>query len=137
MLSKATKVLALVVEAEQSTSQDRKAQHPRLGRCLKGRDTLSRVRSWEKVMPRWRALTDLTLPDGVYIQAGTSFDAPLEWHPPTNAVQPLDPDATESYWQEGPRGMSDAEPYRARFTNCARWSDVPVFSTDDLLGTVR
>ena len=78
-------------------------------------------------MPRWRALTDLTLPDGVYVQAGTSFDAPLEWHPPTNAVQPLDPDATERYWHEGPRGMSDAEPYRARFTNCARWSDVPVF----------
>jgi hypothetical protein len=76
-------------------------------------------------MARYRALTDLYMPSGVYVQAGTEFDAPLEWPPPTHAVQPLDPDAIERYWQEGPR-LSDVEIWRQCFTNCARWSDVPV-----------
>jgi hypothetical protein len=77
-------------------------------------------------MPRWRALTDLTLPSGDYIQAGTSFDAPLEWHPPTNAVQLRDADAMAAYQAEGPRGCDDAEPWRALFTNGNRWTGIPV-----------
>jgi hypothetical protein len=75
-------------------------------------------------MPRWRALTDLYLVTG-YVQAGTTFEMPLEWHPPTHAVQPLDPDAIERYWQEGPR-LSDVEPWRACYANSARWTGVPV-----------
>jgi hypothetical protein len=76
-------------------------------------------------MARFQALTDIYLPTGVYIQAGTSFDAPAGWPPPTHAVQPLDPDAMQAYWQVGPR-FSDVEIWRQCFTNGARWSDVPV-----------
>jgi hypothetical protein len=75
---------------------------------------------------RWRALTDLTLPSGDYIQAGSSFDSPANWRPPTNAVQPMDAGAVAKYWAEGPRGVFDAEPWRAVFTNGARWTGVPV-----------
>jgi hypothetical protein len=77
-------------------------------------------------MPRFQALTDLTLPGGSYIQAGTVFDAPPGWPPPTNAVTPLDPDATQLLWNQGPRGMSDAECWRALFTNSGRWTGLPV-----------
>lgn len=75
-------------------------------------------------MPKWIALTDLTLPGPLerYIQAGETFDAPLDWKPPTNGVQPLDPGAAFAYWQEGPRGMSDAEINRATYTNGQRWT---------------
>ena len=76
-------------------------------------------------MARYRALTDLTLPDGFYIQAGTEFDAPADWKPCTHACQPLDPDAIEAYWNQGPC-LSDVEPWRACFTNGARWTGVPV-----------
>jgi hypothetical protein len=75
-------------------------------------------------MARYQACTDLYLPTGDYIQAGMSFVAPVGWRPPTNAVNPLDAEAQDLYWNEGPRGYSDAEPYRALFTNGARWSDV-------------
>jgi len=84
-------------------------------------------------MATYRALTDLYLASGVYVQAGTTFSdsgpgalIPTNWQPPTNAVDPIDPDAVQRYWQVGPRGMSDAEPYRAVFTNSARWLDVAV-----------
>src|SRR5262245_40505799 len=76
-------------------------------------------------MPRYRALTDLYMPNGDYIQAGTTFEAPDGWPPPTHAVDPIGADAMERYWQEGPR-LSDVEPWRAVFTNSARWTGVPV-----------
>src|SRR5215831_17801981 len=84
-------------------------------------------------MATYRALTDLYLASGVYVQAGTTFSdsgpgalIPTNWQPPTNAVDPIDPDAVQKYWQAGPAGCLDAEWRRALFTNCSRWSDVPV-----------
>jgi hypothetical protein len=74
---------------------------------------------------QFRALTDLYMPDGRYIQAGSVFDAPAGWPPPTHAVMPLDPDATQAYWAQGPR-FNYVEAWRQTFTNSARWSDVPV-----------
>jgi len=75
---------------------------------------------------QFRALTDLYLSTGVYVMAGTVFDAPSNFIPPVNACDPLDPDAIQLYWQTGPRGCCDAEWRRALFTNTQRWSDVPV-----------
>lgn len=75
---------------------------------------------------RFQALTDLYLWDGRIIQAGSEFDAPPGWKPPTNAVNAMDGDAQEAYQNEGPRGCDDAEPFRALFTNGQRWSDVRV-----------
>ena len=75
---------------------------------------------------QFRALTDLLLSDGRYIQAGQTFEAPPNYLPPTNAVEPLDPDAVQAYFNVGPRGCLDAERHRAVFTNSARWSDIPV-----------
>jgi hypothetical protein len=77
-------------------------------------------------MARFLALSDLYMPDGSYVQAGTSFIAPIGWPPPTNAVTPLDPDATQQLWNQGPRGCSDAEISRATFTNSGRWTGVPI-----------
>jgi hypothetical protein len=77
-------------------------------------------------MARFLALSDLYMRDGSYIQAGTSFIAPIGWPPATNAVSPLDPDATQQLWNQGPRGCSDAEPWRALFTNGGRWTGIPV-----------
>lgn len=74
---------------------------------------------------RFRALTDLTLPSGEYIQAGSEYETDATYLPPTHACQPLDPDAIEAYWNVGPR-LSDVEIWRQCFTNCSRWSDVPV-----------
>jgi hypothetical protein len=76
-------------------------------------------------MPRYRALTDLTLPSGVYIQAGTEFEVGADYPPPTHACDPLDPEALQLYWNQGPR-LSDVEPWRAVFTNSARWTGLPV-----------
>jgi hypothetical protein len=76
-------------------------------------------------MARYRALTDLYMPDGQYISAGESFDAPASWPPPTHAVQPLDSAAMTAYWNVGPR-LSDVEPWRVVFTNSARWTGQPV-----------
>jgi hypothetical protein len=76
-------------------------------------------------MPRWRALTDLTLPSGDYVQAGAKYQTDANYHPPTHACQPLDSEAMDRYWQEGPR-LSDVEPWRAVFTNGARWTGIPV-----------
>lgn len=76
-------------------------------------------------MARYRALTDLYMPSGDYIQAGTEFDAPADWRCPTHAVDPIGAEAMEAYWQERPR-LSDVEPWRAVFTNGQRWSDVRV-----------
>lgn len=76
-------------------------------------------------MPKYRALTDLCLWDGRIVQAGESFEAPESYPPPTHAVQPLDGEAMDRYWQEGPR-LSDVEIWRAVFTNSARWTGLPV-----------
>jgi hypothetical protein len=84
---------------------------------------------------QFRALTDLFLPapDCRYVQAGqiisdegVGIPIPSSWQPPTNGVTPLTPDATERYWEVGPRGMMDAQPYQVQFTNGSRWSDIPV-----------
>jgi hypothetical protein len=75
---------------------------------------------------QYLALTDLYMPNGSFIQAGTSFTGPPGWPPPTNAVTPQDPDAIEAYWLQGPRGCNDAECWRALFTNGNRWVGVPV-----------
>jgi|SRR6516164_5036683 hypothetical protein len=75
---------------------------------------------------QFRALTDLYLNNGVYVQAGTTFEAPAGWVPAANAVDPVTPDAVQAYWNAGPAGCLDAEWRRALFTNCSRWSDVPV-----------
>jgi len=75
---------------------------------------------------QFRAQTDLYLNDGRYIQAGQTFTAPASWPPATNACDPLTPDAVQAYWNVGPRGMLDAQPYQVQFTNAGRWSDIPV-----------
>ena len=84
---------------------------------------------------RFRALTDIFTPGCGYVQAGQILSStpgpgeipiPSHWIHPAHAVDPLDPDAVERYWQAGPAGCMDAEWRRALFTNCARWSDVPV-----------
>src|SRR5262245_59545427 len=82
-------------------------------------------------MAQWRALVDLYLPGDRYVQAGSTFSdsgvgalVPSNWPPPTGAVQPLDPDATQKLWAQGPRGQSDAEISRQSFMNGRRWSDV-------------
>jgi hypothetical protein len=77
-------------------------------------------------MARYRALTDLTLPDGSYIQAGSEYETDASYQPPTNACQPLDDQALTAYHAEGPRGCDDAEPWRALFTNGNRWTGIPV-----------
>jgi hypothetical protein len=77
-------------------------------------------------MATYQACTDLFLPDGRLIQAGTTFVVPAGWRPPTNAVNPIDQPAKDAYWNEGPRGCDSAEPFRALFTNGSRWSDVAV-----------
>jgi len=86
-------------------------------------------------MATYRALTDLYLASGMYVQAGqilSTTPSPGEipilssWVPPANAVDPLDPDAVQAYWNAGPAGCMDAEWRRALFTNGSRWSDVPV-----------
>jgi hypothetical protein len=76
-------------------------------------------------MARYRALTDLYMPSGDYIQAGTTFDGPEGWPPPCHGVQPLDSEATTAYYNVGPM-LSDVEPWRAIYTNSARWTGVPV-----------
>jgi hypothetical protein len=38
---------------------------------------------------QFRALTDLYLNNGVYVQAGTTFEAPAGWVPAANAVDPV------------------------------------------------
>src|SRR5262249_18364835 len=85
-------------------------------------------------MARYRALTDIftPAPECRYAQAGDILSdegdgvpIPQGWRPPTHAVQPLNPDATERYWQEGPR-FSAVEMWRATFTNSNRWADKPV-----------
>lgn len=75
---------------------------------------------------RFQALTDLTLPTGDYVQAGTTFNGPAGYKPPTNAVNPLDSEAVEAYRAEGPRGCDDAEKWRALFTNTNRWVGLSV-----------
>jgi len=89
-------------------------------------------------MAIYLALTDLYLPGDRFIQAGTTFSdtgpgalVPSSWPPPTNGVSPQDPDATSKYWAVGPRGMLDAEPNKATYTNCQRWSNlfVPAATT--------
>jgi hypothetical protein len=54
---------------------------------------------------QFRALTDLLLPDGSYIQAGQTFTAPTGYPPPTNACDPLDPDAVFAYFNVGPKRL--------------------------------
>ena len=57
---------------------------------------------------RFRALTDIFTPGCGYAQAGQILSStpgpgeipiPSNWIPPANAVDPLDPDAVERYWQ--------------------------------------
>jgi hypothetical protein len=74
----------------------------------------------------FRALTDLYLSDGRVIQAGQTFTAPAGYPPPTNAVDPLTPDAVQAYFNVGPRGLQDAEISRATFIYSQRWADVRV-----------
>ena len=73
---------------------------------------------------QFRALTDLYLNDGTYVQAGTTFIAPTGWVPATNACDPLTPDAVQAYWNAGPAGMRNADPNSAISTNGSRWSDL-------------
>jgi len=86
---------------------------------------------------RFRVLTDIFTPAPVcgYAQAGQILSStpgpgeipiPSNWIPPANAVDPLDPDAVQAYWNAGPAGCMDAEWRRALFTNCSRWSGMPV-----------
>jgi hypothetical protein len=74
---------------------------------------------------RFRALTDLTLPSGAYVEAGSEYETDANYKPPTHACQPLDPDAIAAYWAEGAR-FSEAEPWRACYTNCNRFVGLPV-----------
>jgi len=83
----------------------------------------------------YRALTDIFTPGCGYAQAGQiladdgspgAIPIPKGWVPPTNAVDPLTPDAVSAYWAAGPGGCMDAEWRRALFTNGSRWSDVAV-----------
>ena len=86
-------------------------------------------------MASYRALSDIFTPGCGYAQAGQiladdgspgAIPIPVGWKPPANAVDPLDPDAVQACWNAGPAGCLDAEWRRALFTNCSRWSDVPV-----------
>ena len=76
-------------------------------------------------MPKYRALTDLTLPNGLYIDAGSEFEIDASWPPAVHACQPLDPDAVEAYYNVGPM-LSSVEPWRQCYSNSARWTGVPV-----------
>lgn len=86
-------------------------------------------------MATYRCLVDLFLPapECRYVQAGdivadepNAVNAiPVGWRPPTHAVSPLDPDATQRYWLEGPR-LSDCQPWQAAFLSGNRWSGQPV-----------
>jgi hypothetical protein len=51
---------------------------------------------------------------------------PSGWKPPSNAVDPLTPDAVSAYSAVGPAGCADAEWRQALFTNGSRWVGVPV-----------
>ena len=85
-------------------------------------------------MATYRTLVSLYLPGDVWVDAGTVISdqpgagvpIPAGWPPPTGAVQPLDADATQKLWQQGPRGQSDAEIGRAGFMNGQRWSNIAV-----------
>jgi len=85
-------------------------------------------------MAKYRALVDLYLPSGVYVQAGSiitdaglSPDVPPTWQPPT-AVDPIDADAITKFWTAGPAGQSNAEPNRSLgpWFLGGRWTGVPV-----------
>lgn len=74
---------------------------------------------------RFRALTDLTLPSGDYISAGSEYTTDADYLPPCHACQPLDADGLTAYYNVGPM-LSDVEPWRAIYTNSARWTGLPV-----------
>ena len=76
-------------------------------------------------MARYQACSDLYMPDGTYIQAGTTFDGPEGWKPPCHAVNFLDGDGAQALWNVGPM-FSEVEPFRALYTNGGRWTGVPV-----------
>jgi hypothetical protein len=76
-------------------------------------------------MAQYQALTDLYMADGTYITAGTVFDGPPNWKPPTHAVNCLDAEAVQVYHDQGPR-FSDAEPWRQVYSNSNRWVGQPV-----------
>ncbi len=64
----------------------------------------------------FRALADIYLPDGNYIEAGTTFLGPSGWIPAV-AVDPVDSAAIQAYWDLGPVMMKDAEIGRPLFGN--------------------
>lgn len=86
---------------------------------------------------KFRALTDLYLPSGAYVLAGSilsdnpsdnpDFAIPSNWSPPTGAVDPLDNSAIQAYWNVGPKGLDDAEPSRQIWPwSGGRWTGIPV-----------
>ena len=85
-------------------------------------------------MATYRALVDLYLPSGAYVQAGSTItdaglspDVSAAWPPPI-AVDPLDGDAISKFWAVGPRGQADAEPSRllGPWWTGGRWTGVPI-----------
>lgn len=60
----------------------------------------------------YRALTDVYLSDGTYIEAGTTF---ISREIPPVAVDPIDTNAIQAYWNLGPVMMNNAEISRALF----------------------
>jgi hypothetical protein len=69
---------------------------------------------------QYRVIADCYVLGG-YAFAGSVLDdsggvntipIPVGWRPSAGAVDPISSDAINAYWNEGPRGMNDAEPNR-------------------------
>ena len=81
-------------------------------------------------MAPYRLLTDHYI-GGVYLQAGTTVtegvEVPSGWLP-SIATDPIDNDAINKFFAEGPRGQSDAEPNRSLgpWFSGTRWSGIGI-----------
>jgi hypothetical protein len=62
----------------------------------------------------YRALMDIFLPDLTYVEAGTTFTGPPGWIPAV-AVDPVDTNGIQAYWNLGPVMMDNAEISRCLF----------------------
>jgi hypothetical protein len=72
-------------------------------------------------MASYVALADLYLPGDLFVQAGAtlsdsnapgSLPIPVGWLPPSGAVDPIDTQAVQNYFNAGPGAASSAQPYQ-------------------------
>lgn len=66
----------------------------------------------------YRALMDIFMPDQSYVEAGTVFRGPPGWIPAC-AVDPIDTNGIQAYWNLGPVMGNSAEVWRPIFP----WGD--------------